>query len=141
MIELIIVFICAFLAASILPVSSEFAVFAHYNQYPEMLVYLFLVASTGNVLGSVVNWWLGKEFLRWQHKKWFPFKTKDLVKAEVWFNQYGKFSLLLAWLPIVGDLITLGAGIAKCRFVWFLLLVSISKAGRYAILLWGLAQV
>lgn len=135
MLELLIVFLWAFIAASLLPVSSEIAVIAHYHQYPQMVIELFLIASAGNILGSVVNWYLGLYCLRWPFKKWFPFSKAQIVKGQYWFQRYGKWSLLLAWLPVVGDVLTVAAGMAKCRLSLFLLLVSIAKAGRYAILL------
>jgi membrane protein YqaA with SNARE-associated domain len=61
--------------------------------------------------------------------------SRELDRASAWFNRYGMWSLLLAWVPIIGDPITLAAGVRRTRFLPFLLLVAISKTGRYAVLL------
>jgi len=92
---------------------------------------LWAVASGGNTLGAVVNWALGRWCLHWQDRKWFPFKAKDLEKADRWFQRYGLWSLLLSWVPVIGDPITFAAGFLRVRFGVFLALVFIAKAGRY----------
>lgn len=97
---------------------------------------LWLAATCGNTLGSCLNWYLGKELLRFQHKRWFPVSPAQLAKAEFHFNRYGSWSLLLAWLPIVGDPLTLVAGTLRVRFGLFLLLVTLGKGVRYAVLLY-----
>ncbi len=96
---------------------------------------LLAAASLGNILGAVANWVLGRFCLHWQDRKWFPVKRRELARASAWFNRYGIWSLLLAWVPIIGDPITLAAGVLRMRFLPFLLLVAISKTGRYAVLL------
>ncbi len=96
---------------------------------------LLLAASLGNTLGSVANWGLGRFCLHWRDRKWFPVKARELERASAWFNRYGLWSLLLAWVPVVGDPLTLAAGALKARFLPFLLLVAICKTGRYAVLL------
>ena len=96
---------------------------------------LLAAASAGNTLGSVANWILGRFCLQWRDRKWFPVKARELDRASAWFNRYGMWSLLLAWVPIVGDPITLAAGVLKARFLPFLLLVAIAKTGRYVVLL------
>ena len=96
---------------------------------------LLLAASLGNTLGAVANWGLGRFCLQWRDRTWFPVKTRELDRASAWFNRYGIWSLLLAWVPVIGDPITLAAGVLKTRFPPFLLLVAISKTGRYAVLL------
>ncbi len=96
---------------------------------------LLAAASFGNILGAVANWVLGRFCLHWQDRKWFPVKPRELARASAWFNRYGIWSLLLAWVPIIGDPITLAAGVLRMRFLPFLLLVAISKTGRYAVLL------
>ncbi len=96
---------------------------------------LLAAASLGNILGAVANWALGRFCLHWRDRKWFPVKPRELARASAWFNRYGIWSLLLAWVPIIGDPITLAAGVLRTRFLPFLLLVAISKTGRYAVLL------
>ncbi len=128
-------FISAFLAATVLPLSSEALLLGMAASGDYLPLTLFLVASGGNVLGSVLNWVLGRFCLRWRGRRWFPVKPPALEKATGWYNRYGVWTLLLAWLPIVGDPLTLAAGILRVPFWMFLILVTIGKAGRYALLL------
>lgn len=129
-------FLSAFLAATILPFSSEIVLSAFYAAGGGEAVALWLVASAGNVLGALVNWGLGRYLLHWQDKKWFPFKPEKLEKADAWFARYGVWSLLLAWVPVVGDPLTFVAGFLRVNVWLFLVLVTIGKAGRYAAVLW-----
>ncbi len=96
---------------------------------------LLLVATSGNVLGSVVNYAMGRYLLRFQGRRWFPFEADGLQRGERWFQRYGKWSLLLAWAPLVGDALTFVAGMMRVHPTLFLLLVTIGKASRYAVLL------
>lgn len=124
-------FLAAFLAATVLPAQSE-AVLAgllaggHFS--PGLLI---LVAGTANVLGSVVNWLLGRGVERFRNARWFPLSAKSLERAGRWYRRYGWWSLLLSWMPIVGDPLTVAAGIMREPFARFLLVVSIAKFGRY----------
>lgn len=124
-------FLAAFAAATILPMQSEAALVALLltGDYPAWL--LVVTASAGNVLGSVANWLIGRVAGRFGHRKWFPAKQETLVRARRWYARYGRWSLLLSWLPIVGDPLTVVAGMARESLATFLLLVSIAKAGRY----------
>ena len=131
------VFFAAFLAATILPFSSEAVLAAFYAAGGGDAVMLWAVASLGNVLGAVLNWGLGRYLLHWQGRRWFPFSRDQLNRAEAWFSRYGVWSLLLAWVPIIGDPLTFAAGIMRVRLPLFLILVSIGKAGRYAAVLWA----
>lgn len=127
-------FITGFIAATLFPASSELLLLALLQQgYQPFL--LWLVATTGNMLGSCVNWWLGKQLRRFQHKRWFPVSEPQLARAERLFLRYGRWSLLLSWLPIIGDPLTMVAGVLKVPFPIFLLLVALGKALRYGILI------
>ncbi len=128
-------FLTAFLAATIVPFSSEAVLVAMQVSGGFTAAGLLVAASLGNTLGAVANWGLGRFCLHWRDRKWFPVKARELERASAWFNRYGLWSLLLAWVPIIGDPITLAAGVLKTRFLPFLLLVAISKTGRYAVLL------
>ncbi len=128
-------FLTAFLAATIVPFSSEALLVAMEVSGSFSLGGLLLAASLGNTLGAVANWALGRFCLHWRDRKWFPVKPRELERASAWFNKYGIWSLLLAWVPVIGDPITLAAGVLRTRFLPFLLLVAISKTGRYAVLL------
>lgn len=124
-------FLSAFLAATLVPFSSE-AVLAGLGTAGGLdWMVLWAVATTGNVLGAVVNWALGRWCLHWQDRKWFPFKADDLDKADRWFAKWGVWSLLLSWVPVIGDPITFAAGFLRVRFALFLALVTIAKGGRY----------
>ena len=127
----------AFLAATIVPGSSEVVLVAMVAERPADLATLFTAATVGNTTGSAVNWALGRWFQRFAGRRWFPASDKQLDRAGAWFKRYGAWSLLLAWLPIVGDALTVIAGIFRLNIYAFLVLVAVGKAGRYAALLWG----
>ncbi len=126
-------FVTAFLAATLLPLQSEAALvgllIADYSPW-----LLIAVASAGNILGSTVNWFLGRGIERFRHHRWFPVGEAGLARAQGWYRHYGKWSLLLSWAPLVGDPLTVVAGVLRERFVTFLLLVSIAKIARYLLL-------
>jgi len=124
-------FTISFLAATILPFSSELilASMLSIENYNRILLIVF--SSLGNILGSVFNWVLGFYFIKLQNKKWFPFKEKQILKSSLWFEKYGKWSLLFAWVPIIGDPLTFVAGTMKTKFLTFIILVSVGKIGRY----------
>ncbi len=128
-------FLTALLAATIVPFSSEALLVGMQVSGGFPVAGLLLAASLGNTLGAVTNWALGRFCLHWRDRKWFPVKGRELDRASAWFSRYGMWALLLAWVPVIGDPITLAAGVLKARFLPFLLLVAISKTGRYAVLL------
>ncbi|SDK56380.1 YqaA family protein [Microbulbifer yueqingensis] len=130
MIEYLILFSSAFLAATILPFYSEVILFALLREGgdPALLV---AVATLGNTLGAVVNWFLGRYLLHFQDRRWFYFSHKQIARAQEWFQRYGFWTLLLAWMPIGGDALTLIAGIMRVRLWLFVLLVGIGKGLRY----------
>jgi membrane protein YqaA with SNARE-associated domain len=127
-------FFTAFIAATLFPLSSE-ALLATllYQQYSPC--WLWLVATSGNTLGSCINWYLGGQCLQWKDKKWFPFKAEQLHRAQQQFQHYGIYSLLFAWLPIIGDPLTFIAGVMRISFWKFIMLVVIGKSLRYAIVI------
>jgi membrane protein YqaA with SNARE-associated domain len=127
----------AFLAATIIPGSSELVLIGMVLDRPDAVVTLFLTATIGNTAGSAVNYVLGRWFLRYATRRWFPASQKQLDRAGAWFNRYGAWSLLLAWLPFVGDALTLIAGAVRMNVYAFVGLVGIGKAVRYAAVLWG----
>ena len=126
-------FAISFLAATILPFSSELslATLIATSDYDNLL--LLTVASFGNILGSVVNWALGSYSRNLTTKKWFPFKETQIERSSKWFRKFGKWSLLFAWVPVVGDPLTLVAGILRVKFIDFIILVAIGKVSRYLI--------
>jgi|TARA_B110000211_G_C13982605_1_gene510150 membrane protein YqaA with SNARE-associated domain len=124
-------FAVSFFAATILPASSELTLASLLSINDYNTIGLLISASFGNILGSIFNWCLGFYLLKYIDNKWFPFKQNQINKATSWFKKFGVWSLLFAWLPIIGDPLTFVAGTLKIRFSFFLLLVSIGKIGRY----------
>ena len=133
MIYLSLLFI-SFLAATILPFSSELTLagLISTSNYDNLLLLVF--ASFGNVLGSVFNWGLGFYARNLTIKKWFPFKETQIERSSKWFSKFGKWSLLFAWVPIVGDPLTFVVGLLRVRFFDFIILVAIGKVSRYLII-------
>ena len=97
---------------------------------------LLIVASIGNTLGACVNWGLGRFASRFRDRPWFPANSSQLQRAERWYARWGVWSLLLSWVPFVGDPLTVIAGLLRTPFLIFLVIVAIAKTGRYAVLLW-----
>ena len=128
-------FCSAFIAATLLPLSSEALLGSLlYQHYSPLL--LWLAATTGNTLGSCLNWHLGRWSLHLQDKKWFPISARQLSRAQLQFQKYGLVSLLFAWIPIIGDPLTLLAGVMRVPFWTFLVLVAIGKGLRYGLVIW-----
>ena len=127
-------FLSAFIAATLLPLGSEVLLGAllleGYSPW-----WLWLVATSGNTLGAVVNWFLGLTLLHFQGRRWFPFKANKLQRAQNGFQKYGLVSLLFAWLPVIGDPLTFVAGLMKVRLLPFVVLVALGKGARYAVIL------
>ncbi|ENU61383.1 YqaA family protein [Acinetobacter lwoffii] len=129
--SLFLLFLSAFGAATLLPLQSEAVLLGLLVQNKQHAVLLIAVASLGNILGSCVNWYLGLKIEHYKNKKWFPVSADKMLKAQKTYQKYGYWSLLLSWVPIIGDPITLIAGLLKENLVRFLLMVSIAKIGRY----------
>ena len=122
------------MVATIVPFGSEayFASLLSMGKYNNIL--LLISASVGNVLGSVFNWVIGYYINYFIKKSWFPIKKDKIKKGTDLFNKYGKWSLLLSWVPFVGDPITFVAGTLRFSFIPFIILVSIGKIGRYLVI-------
>lgn len=127
----------AFIAASLFPASSEAVLLSLQIQGSFNPLALLLIASTGNTLGSVLNWWLGRNLLRWQDKRWFPCNRSRLDSAQIWFCRFGSPILLMAWLPVVGDALTLVAGVMRTSLPRFILFVALGKTARYTVLMYA----
>ena len=127
-------FVVSFMVATIIPFGSEiyFASLLVMDNNNSLL--LLVAASTGNILGSVFNWICGYYAAYFIQKKWFPINQNQINKATNFFLKYGKWSLLLAWAPFIGDPLTFVAGTLRYSFLPFLLLVSVGKIGRYLVI-------
>lgn len=132
-------FLSAVMAATVLPGASEIVMLGLLVQGLDAWL-LWLVATVGNVTGSTLNWWLGRFALRFADRRWFPVSRPALDRAQGWYRRWGRPSLLLSWLPGVGDAFTVAAGVMRVPILPFLLLVAIAKGGRYAAVL-GAGQV
>ena len=126
-------FASAFLAATLVPFSSEITLAAALAAGGAM-DWLLIAATVGNTLGAAVNWVLGRFIERFRHRRWFPASAEQLERAQTWFRRYGVWSLLLAWAPIVGDALTVAAGAMRVHIAPFLILVAIGKGLRYVVL-------
>lgn len=131
MMSLSTLFVTALLAATIFPLQSEALLVALLLAGDEPAFLLVVTASLGNVLGSTINWILGRFLLRFQGRRWFPVSDKHLQRATRWYRRWGRWSLLGSWLPIFGDPLTLVAGVLREPLPTFLALVTLAKAGRY----------
>lgn len=127
-------FAAAFLAATIFPMQSEAILVGLILSGDYSTPAVVAVASVGNTLGAVINWALGRSIERFRNRRWFPASPEKLEKARNWYHRYGKWSLLLSWLPIGGDAITIIAGVLREPLPTFLLLVFIGKGARYLVL-------
>lgn len=127
-------FVAAFLAATILPAQSELLLIALLVSGTYSVASLLVVATTGNVLGSVVNWTMGRFLVRFREARWFPVSDAAFKRAERWFERFGPVVLLLSWVPIVGDPLTVIAGVLRMRLLPFFIIVTIAKGGRYCVL-------
>ena len=127
-------FLSALLAATLIPAQSEGLLIGLLLEGSSVFWGLILAASMGNTLGSVVNWFFGRYLHCLQHKRWSPVSVQSVKSAEERFRKLGLWSLLLSWVPIIGDPITVVAGFLRVRFVPFLLLVAIAKTGRYLVI-------
>ena len=124
-------FWASFLAATVLPFQSEVVLFGMLLTHHYSVVPLVLVASVGNIFGSVVNYLLGRGLAAFEDRPWFPVKRAKIVRAEAWYHAYGRWSLLLSWVPIIGDPLTIVAGVLRESLPVFLLLVSAAEIARY----------
>ncbi|MGX0956040.1 membrane protein YqaA with SNARE-associated domain [Pseudomonas viridiflava] len=124
-------FMAALGAATLLPMQSETVLAGMLLSQAYPAVVLLSVATAGNVLGSILNWLLGRSIIRLRHKRWFPASEAQLEKAQRFYLKYGYWSLLLSWVPLIGDPLTLIAGVLREPLWRFVLIVTVAKGVRY----------
>jgi membrane protein YqaA with SNARE-associated domain len=125
-------FFSAFIAATLLPAQSELVLvglLAAGRGDPGLLL---VVGTIGNTAGSAVNWVMGRGAETLLAKRWFQSGAKGYERAARIFRRYGQWSLLFAWLPVIGDALTVAAGAARVPLGPFVVLVAVGKAARYA---------
>ena len=123
----------AFASATLLPLQSEALLVGLLLADAGSPPLLVAIASGGNVLGSTVNWMLGRSVHHFRDRSWFPVKPPQMERAEGWYRRWGKWSLLLSWMPVIGDPLTVIAGALRERLPTFLALVTIAKVARYTL--------
>ena len=132
--DLTFLFLSAFAASTILPMSSEVVLGALAVAGTTDVWLLLAVATAGNTLGAVVNWGIGRYAASWRTRL-VSLDEAKFQRACRWFNRWGLWCLLLSWLPVVGDPLTLVAGVLRTAFLPFVLLVLVGKAARYLLVL------
>lgn len=126
-------FFASFLAATILPLSSEVILsFLLLNNFDPII--LVSVATFGNVLGSFVNYSMGLWGSIFFIGKVLKISEDEFVKAKQRFQKYGVFSLFFAWVPVIGDPLTVVAGVLKINILTFFIMVTSGKLIRYVII-------
>jgi len=126
-------FVTAFVAATPVPFQSEIVFAGMLAAAPEGFWLILLVASVGNVLGSVLTYGLGRGAVALPLPERFRLSQVALDRAAGWYGRWGVWSLLLSWAPL-GDALTFAAGLMRTPLWLFLLLVGVAKTGRYAVL-------
>ena len=118
------VFCIAFVSATLLPLGSEPAVFAVVKANPAMFWPTVLVATLGNTLGGAVDYWIGYRakvaFAKERSSRWFH-----------WLSRYGAKTMLLSWVPGIGDPLCTLAGWLHLPFWPSVIYMGIGKFGRY----------
>jgi len=126
-------FVVAFLSATLLPMGSEPALFGLLKLNPDLFWPAVLVATAGNTLGGMLDWWLGwgahRAVDKWKH-------SRVHVKALDWLERLGPKACLLAWLPVVGDPLCAVAGWLRLPFWPCTFYMAIGKFLRYLIMTW-----
>ncbi|MGO2131955.1 MAG: YqaA family protein [Halomonas sp.] len=128
-------FAVALASATLLPGGSELWL-ARLWCLGEPVPALWLVATAGNTLGSLINVGLGRYARRFQQRRWFPVSPAALARAEHWYARFGEASLLLSWLPLIGDPLTVLAGVLRLPWWRAAPWILLAKGGRYALVLW-----
>jgi membrane protein YqaA with SNARE-associated domain len=123
-------FLLSFIAATLLPLGSEWLLMALLaNGHPPLTC--VLVATVGNTLGAMTSYIIGYYGADWFATKVLRISTAQQDQAERWYRRFGTWSLLLSWMPVVGDPLCLLGGFYRVRCSWFLLLVAAGKGLRY----------
>ena len=139
--QLILMFLSAFLSATILPANSEiiFSTLAYQQSLisnsSQSLFWLFIVATIGNSLGSLTTYWIAQFF---PSPKITEQSARSARVAWQFSQKYGVYVLLLSWLPIIGDLFCGIAGWLRFNLWKSLCFITLGKAVRYGVLLWGI---
>ena len=144
MLELLFLFTSSLLAATIFPAQSEVILASLIIADNHDKLILLLIATTGNVLGSLINYYIGYFIRKFRKNKYFKIKIKSIrkyskknqfIKIFKTYKKWGVWTLLFAWVPIVGDPLTVIAGMFRLNIALFLALVTIGKLMRYILII------
>jgi membrane protein YqaA with SNARE-associated domain len=130
---LIGLFVAAFVSATLLPGSSEVVLAGILASGQASVGAAVLVATIGNTLGACVNWAIGRYFAHFRHHRHFPVDADKFDAYAIWYQKWGVWSLLASWVPIIGDPLTVLAGVARTPFLLFVAMVFFAKAVRYLV--------
>lgn len=133
-------FLLSFLAATLLPVGSEWLLVALLLKGFDPLAGVAL-ATTGNSLGAMTTYAVGLWGGPHLAQRFLRIGPVEQSRAEQWYRRYGSWSLLLSWLPVVGDPLCLVGGLLRVSWGRFLLLVSLGKLGRYITVTWATLEL
>jgi membrane protein YqaA with SNARE-associated domain len=133
MTAILILFTSAFASATLLPGSSEAVLAGAMKLSDEPLWLLLAVATVGNTLGAAVNWVLGLLVAMGRERVKLPVSAERLDRFDAFYRRYGVWGLLLSWVPIIGDTLTVLAGLARTPLLVFLPLVAVGKLARYLV--------
>lgn len=136
MMTLSAMFFAAFIAATLIPAQSEAVLVGMILEESNPVWLLLLVATAGNVLGSLVNWAIGRFLQGYADHRWFPASPGQVERARLWYARHGWWTLFGSWLPIIGDPLVLVSGLMREPFWRVVLVVTLAKAGRYIVLAW-----
>jgi len=130
---LIGLFVAAFVSATLLPGSSELVLAGVLASGEVSVGVAVIVATIGNTLGACVNWVIGRFFAHFRHHRYFPVDEDKYDAYAHWYQKWGVWSLLASWVPIIGDPLTVLAGVARTPFMLFVAVVFFAKAVRYLV--------
>ncbi|RCS58728.1 DedA family protein [Parvibium lacunae] len=134
----LLLFVCAFLAATVLPLASEAWLVVAALLYPEWRWLLVAVATLGNSLGSATTYWLGRRL----HDHFVAHRPRPSQLGPTALRlvaRWGPPSLLLSWVPVLGDALVAVAGWLRLRFYSCMGWIALGKGARYVLLVWGAA--
>lgn len=123
----------AFLGASLFPAQSELLLTSLIVKKEYSVIVLIAIAGLGNTAGSVLNYYIGMYLNKFRDHKYFPIKEKMITRAENYFKKYDSKILLMAWMPVIGDPLTVVAGAFRTNIWLFILLVGLGKTLRYIV--------
>jgi membrane protein YqaA with SNARE-associated domain len=129
--ELTGLFLSAFLSATILPGTSEAALALVLTKGTASVLTAVAVATTGNALGGSLNWVIGRFFSHYRDHPRFPVKREKFERYSEVYRKWGVWSLLMSWVPLIGDALTVVAGVMRAPLLLVVILVSIAKLARY----------